>query len=65
MSLEKYFKRYRKSKNITQTKLSELSGISRATIWRFESGKHEISISSFNDMVKALGGEIVIIDKLR
>jgi transcriptional regulator with XRE-family HTH domain len=35
----------RESKGITQTELSERSGVARATIWRLESGEEEVTTS--------------------
>ena len=61
--INEQFKQCRKEKGINQSKLSQLSGIARSTIWRFETGKHEIKVSSFEKLVNAIGYKIILIDK--
>jgi predicted transcriptional regulator len=63
MELREKFEKFRRSKSINKELLASWSKIHRNTIWRFETGKHDIKLSSFNKMVDELGGEIIIIDK--
>lgn len=54
------FKAIRKRKGITQTKLSKDTGIGRSTIWRFESNKCDIKLSTLNILVQYIGGILSI-----
>ena len=62
-NLGKQFKAFRKSKGINQTNLSIWSGLSRSTIWRFENDKCEIKSGSFEKLLNAVDGKVIIIDK--
>lgn len=46
----------RRGKNITQAKLAEISGISRTTIWRLETGKSVVVMTdTLEKLCSALG----------
>jgi predicted transcriptional regulator len=62
-NLNRQFRKFRQSKGVNQTRLSIWSGVSRSTIWRFESGKKDIKASSLEKMVDSCDGKLVIIDK--
>ena len=45
----------RKDKGISQERLSELSGVSRVTIARFETGRQSPTLETLDRMAQALG----------
>ncbi len=53
-------KRLRKDKGMTQERLSELSGMTRATICKIESGKFNASIDLLSKLIKPLNAELSI-----
>lgn len=56
MNVGQKIKMIRRTKNISQTKLSEITGISRSYISEMEKGKYEnISINVLCDLCKGLG----------
>lgn len=55
MSIGANIKRIRKSKRLTQEKLSEITQISMASIQRYESGKRQPNIQTINKIADALG----------
>ena len=55
MSIGENIKRIRKSKRLTQEKLSEITQISMASIQRYESGKRQPNIQTINKIADALG----------
>ncbi|MGU9978300.1 MAG: helix-turn-helix domain-containing protein [Candidatus Oxydemutatoraceae bacterium WSBS_2016_MAG_OTU14] len=52
--ISKFIQERRVMKNISQEHLSELSGVSKSSISRFESGKGNLSILNFIAMIKSL-----------
>ncbi|PHR71967.1 MAG: transcriptional regulator [Arcobacter sp.] len=57
-------KTLRKDKNITQEKLSQIAGISRVTLGKFERGEMaNISVKSLDLILNALNQEIDFINK--
>jgi len=61
-SIFKQFKKARKEKQYSQTRLSNESGVNRSTIWRFERGG-DIKMSTFLSMISVVGCRLIIIDK--
>lgn len=53
----------RKTKQLKQTELAALMGVSQASISKVESGK-DIQLSTLQNYVRALGGEVNIIAKM-
>ena len=53
----------RKSKQLKQTELAVIMGVSQASISKVESGK-DIQLSTLQNYVRALGGEVSIIAKM-
>ena len=53
----------RKTKQLKQTELAAMMGVSQACISKVESGK-DIQISTLQNYVRALGGEVSIIAKM-
>jgi transcriptional regulator with XRE-family HTH domain len=53
----------RKNKQLKQTELAALMGVSQASISKVESGK-DIQLSTLQNYVRALGGEVSIIAKM-
>ena len=53
----------RKIKQLKQTELAAIMGVSQASISKVESGK-DIQLSTLQNYVKALGGEVSIIAKM-
>ena len=53
----------RKSKQLKQTELAAIMGVSQASISKVESGK-DIQLSTLQNYVRALGGDVSIIAKL-
>ena len=53
----------RKTKQLKQTELATLMGVSQASISKVESGK-DIQLSTLQNYVRALGGEVGIIAKM-
>ena len=53
----------RRTKNLKQTELASLMGVSQANISKVESGK-DIQLSTLQNYVSALGGEISIVVKM-
>lgn len=53
----------RKTKQLKQTELAAIMGVSQASISKVESGK-DIQLSTLQNYVRALGGEVSIIAKL-
>ena len=53
----------RKTKQLKQTELAALMGVSQASISKVESGK-DIQLSTLQNYVSALGGEVSIIAKM-
>ena len=53
----------RKTKQLKQTELAALMGVSQASISKVESGK-DIQLSTLQNYVRALGGEVSIIAKM-
>ena len=52
-----------KSKQLKQTELAVIMGVSQASISKVESGK-DIQLSTLQNYVRALGGEVSIIAKM-
>lgn len=61
-------KEIRESKGMTQTELSEKAGITRATIWKLETGEEEVTTSkTLASLANALDvtiGELFLPDKV-
>lgn len=55
MNIGHNLKKIRKSKRLTQEKLSEITQISMASIQRYESGKRQPNIQTINKIAEALG----------
>lgn len=55
MNIGHNLKKIRKSKRLTQEKLSEITQISIASIQRYESGKRQPNIQTINKIAEALG----------
>lgn len=53
----------RKAKQLKQTELAVIMGVSQASISKVESGK-DIQLSTLQNYVRALGGEVSIIAKM-
>lgn len=53
----------RKTKQLKQTELAALMGVSQANISKVESGK-DIQLSTLQNYVRALGGEVSIVVKM-
>ncbi len=53
----------RKTKQLKQTELAAMMGVSQASISKVESGK-DIQLSTLQNYVRALGGEVSIIAKM-
>lgn len=53
----------RKTKRLKQTELAAMMGVSQASISKVESGK-DIQLSTLQNYVRALGGEVSIIAKM-
>lgn len=53
----------RKTKQLKQSKLAALMGVSQASISKVESGK-DIQLTTLQNYVRALGGEVSIIAKM-
>ena len=53
-------RRARRNARLTQTELGQRIGLRQATISRIEKGEDEIKLSTFLDVLTALGLEIVI-----
>ena len=53
----------RKTKQLRQTELAAMMGVSQANISKVESGK-DIQLSTLQNYVRALGGEVSIIAKM-
>lgn len=53
----------RKTKQLKQTELATIMGVSQASISKVESGK-DIQLSTLQNYVRALGGEVSIIAKM-
>ena len=53
----------RKEKNISQTKLAELTGVKQQSISRTENKEHSPSLKMFCNMLNALGCELQIVRK--
>lgn len=53
----------RKTKQLRQTELAAMMGVSQASISKVESGK-DIQLSTLQNYVRALGGEVSIIAKM-
>lgn len=53
----------RKIKQLKQTELAAMMGVSQASISKIESGK-DIQLSTLQNYVRALGGEVSIIAKM-
>ena len=60
-TLGKKFKKFRKTKKISQIELSKRSGVSRHTILRFENGGI-IKSNNLESMLDVLDGTLIIID---
>lgn len=54
MNLGENIKKYRKQKNMSQQELSELSGIPRASISRYENGERTPNVEIVNKIASAL-----------
>jgi DNA-binding XRE family transcriptional regulator len=52
--------RYRIERDLTQTELAKLAGISQPAVARLEAAEHEPRLSTLRKVVHALGGELVI-----
>ena len=55
MDIKMKIRHYRKLKNLTQKELGELSGLSEATIKKYESGEREPTAQSLEQIERALG----------
>lgn len=53
----------RKTKQLKQTELAAIMGVSQASISKVESGK-DIQLSTLQNYVRALGGEVSVIAKM-
>lgn len=53
----------RKTKQLKQTELAAMMGVSQASISKVESGK-DLQLSTLQNYVRALGGEVSIIAKM-
>lgn len=53
----------RKAKQLKQTELAAIMGVSQASISKVESGK-DIQLSTLQNYVRALGGEVSVIAKM-
>ena len=53
----------RKTKQLKQTELAAIMGVSQASISKVESGK-DIQLSTLQNYIRALGGEVSIIAKM-
>ena len=63
VSLGEAFAKYRKSLNISQQRLHEMTGISIFTISQFENGKgHGLSLSHFLLLMDAVGLDVSLSD---
>ena len=62
-------KEIRESKGMTQTELSEKAGITRATIWKLETGEEEVTTSrtlaSIANALDVTIGELFLADKVQ
>lgn len=54
-------KTQRLEKGLSIRKVSDLTGISAASLSRWESGKRVPSVESFNKVMTALGAELLVI----
>lgn len=55
----------RKEKELTLGELAGMTGLSLSTLSRYERGKRTPSLERFNTILKALGVEIVILERSR
>ena len=53
----------RKAKQLKQTELAAITGVSQASISKVESGK-DIQLSTLQNYVRALGGEVSVVAKM-
>lgn len=53
------FKEARKAQHITQLELQDLSGVSASVIYKLESGRRDVSMSSLIAVADALGVQLV------
>ena len=58
-AIGKALRRARKSKRITQVQLSEMTGLARSTITKYELGQIEVSMANFIMICNALGVDYV------
>lgn len=56
-------KSIRESKGLTIADLSRMSGLTSATISRYENGKRIPTIENYNTIMAALGAELAVIEK--
>ena len=62
MSIGDEIKRIRKAKGLTQRQLAKISGISNASISRWESGQNEPTYFDAECLINALGCRLEIVD---
>ena len=62
MSIGDEIKRIRKAKGLTQRQLAKISGISNASISRWESGQNEPTYFDAECLILALGCRLEIVD---
>jgi len=51
-------KELRKSKNLTQEQLAEITGIEKGQISRIENGKYNLTLATINKIATALGAKV-------
>ena len=57
-----YLKKKRLAKNLRMDDVASMAGVSRATIWAIENGKHNYSFDSLLKVAKSLGAIVVVGD---
>lgn len=63
MSLIEQLRTIRQEQGITQAELADMLGLQQSSIARIETGRVETRLSMFEELVKTLGYEILIIPK--
>lgn len=65
MNTGKILQKCRWEKNLSQEKLSRISGIPRQTIGSIELNKHSTSVAIFADLLNAMDYELIVAEKVK
>jgi len=63
IKISAFIKNYRKQRNISQSKLAELSGFHQKGVSKFESNQIDVRLSTFEQLAQALDLKIVLVPR--